>query len=224
MSWRSAWPVAGQHRLMRLRRPPLRSPDHQQPAILTPQLHHDGLTQRRVRQAVEEDDPPVVGAAFAFACAGDVHDFVLAEAEIARAEDRKRAMSGIDRENPSLRPRRILEAGEREKKHRTDGNPHEVDRRKEAPNHLAMIRVVTRDEIQQKLIGIVLQEKDVAQELLKPETALADAGIDSLDSLTILFAIEEQFRISIPDDRARAMKTFGDMVDMVADLLAGSQN
>ncbi len=87
-----------------------------------------------------------------------------------------------------------------------------------------MIRVVTRDEIQQKLIGIVLQEKDVAQELLKPETALADAGIDSLDSLTILFAIEEQFRISIPDDRARAMKTFGDMVDMVADLLAGSQN
>jgi acyl carrier protein len=85
-----------------------------------------------------------------------------------------------------------------------------------------MIRIVTRDEIQQKLIAIVRQEKDVAEELLKPETALADAGIDSLDSLTILFAIEEQFRISIPDDRARAMKTFGDMVDMVEDLLAKS--
>jgi len=60
--------------------------------------------------------------------------------------------------------------------------------------------------------------------MLTSEMALADAGIDSLDSLTILFAIEEQFRISIPDDRARAMKTFGDLVDIVQDLLAGSPN
>ncbi len=82
-----------------------------------------------------------------------------------------------------------------------------------------MIRNVTRDEIEQKLIAIVRDEKDVAEDLLKAETPLADAGIDSLDALTILFAIEEQFHISIPDDRARAMKTFGDMTDIVQDLL-----
>ncbi|HYO76667.1 MAG TPA: phosphopantetheine-binding protein [Thermoanaerobaculia bacterium] len=77
---------------------------------------------------------------------------------------------------------------------------------------------MTREEIERQLAAIVRQEKDVADDLLKPETALADAGIDSLDALAILFAIEEQFRISIPDDRARAMKTFGDMTDIVADL------
>jgi acyl carrier protein len=81
-----------------------------------------------------------------------------------------------------------------------------------------MIRGVTRDEIERKLIAIVQDEKDVAEELLKAETPLADAGIDSLDALTILFAIEEQFHISIPDDRARAMKTFGDMIDIVQEL------
>jgi acyl carrier protein len=81
-----------------------------------------------------------------------------------------------------------------------------------------MIRAVTRGEIEEKLIAIVRQEKNVAEELLKPETALADAGIDSLDSLTILFAIEEQFRISIPDDRARAVRTFSDLIDIVQDL------
>jgi acyl carrier protein len=75
---------------------------------------------------------------------------------------------------------------------------------------------VTRAEIQEQLIAIVRQEKDIPAELLQPETELAGAGIDSLDSLTILFAIEEQFRISIPDTAARAMKTFGDMVDVVA--------
>ncbi len=81
-----------------------------------------------------------------------------------------------------------------------------------------MIRIVTRDEIAQQLVAIVRQEKDIPETLLTPETALAEAGIDSLDSLTILFAIEEQFHISIPDDRARAMKTFGDMIDIVSDL------
>lgn len=77
---------------------------------------------------------------------------------------------------------------------------------------------MTRAEIEEKLIAIIREEKTVPDELLKPETSLADAGIDSLDSLTILFAIEEQFRISIPDDRARAMKTFGDMISIVDDL------
>ena len=78
---------------------------------------------------------------------------------------------------------------------------------------------MTRQEIEQKLIAIVRQEKNIPADLLTPEAELAAAGIDSLDSLTILFAIEEQFRISIPDTTARAMKTFGDMVDAVAEQL-----
>ncbi len=79
---------------------------------------------------------------------------------------------------------------------------------------------MTREEIERELVAIVRQEKDVPEELLRPETPLADAGIDSLDSLTILFGIEERFKISIPDDRARAMKTFGDMIDIVESLTA----
>lgn len=78
---------------------------------------------------------------------------------------------------------------------------------------------MTREQIEAKLIAIIQQEKTIADDLLKPETNLADAGIDSLDSLTILFAIEEEFRISIPDERARAMETFGDMLAMVEDLV-----
>ncbi len=79
---------------------------------------------------------------------------------------------------------------------------------------------MTRSEIEQKLIDIVRQEKhDLPDEKLTPQTSFADAGIDSLDALTILFAIEENFKISIPDDRARAMKTLGDMIDAVEALL-----
>ena len=78
---------------------------------------------------------------------------------------------------------------------------------------------MTRDQIQQKLIEIVRREKNLPDDLLHDDTLLADAGIDSLDSLTILFGVEEEFHISVPDDRARAMQTFGDMVDLVQDLL-----
>ena len=74
---------------------------------------------------------------------------------------------------------------------------------------------MTRTEIAEALVTLVRQEKNVSDDLLRPEMSLADAGIDSLDSLTILFAIEEHFKISIPDDRARAIKTFGDLIDVV---------
>jgi acyl carrier protein len=75
---------------------------------------------------------------------------------------------------------------------------------------------MTRAEIERKLIDIVRKEKnDIPEEKLRPETPLAEAGIDSLDALTILFGIEEEFHISIPDDRARALQTFGDIIDAV---------
>jgi acyl carrier protein len=74
---------------------------------------------------------------------------------------------------------------------------------------------MTRDEIAAKLVELVRQEKDIPDDKLTPETVLAEAGIDSLDALTILFAIEEEFKISIPDDRAKAIRTFGDMIDVV---------
>jgi acyl carrier protein len=79
---------------------------------------------------------------------------------------------------------------------------------------------MTRAEIERKLIDIVRKEKEVPEDVLRPETSLAEAGIDSLDALTILFGIEEEFHISIPDDRARSMQTFGDIIDAVEAQLA----
>ena len=83
-------------------------------------------------------------------------------------------------------------------------------------------RQMTRDEIAAKLVQIVRQEKDIPDEKLGPDTVLAEAGIDSLDALTILFAIEEEFKITIPDEKAKAIKTFGDMIDAVESLTAPS--
>jgi acyl carrier protein len=78
---------------------------------------------------------------------------------------------------------------------------------------------MTRAEIEETVTSIIRKEKELHAESLQPATVLADAGIDSLDALTILFAIEEHFKIAISDTDARAIKTFGDMIDAIERLV-----
>lgn len=162
-----------------------------------------------MRHLIEQHHPAVLRSSLPAPRAGHVHD--LEPAQTALVRDGARAPAGLDGEDAPLRTGGIFESAEGEKEDGAEEKP----RRIEPPKHAAIIRSVTRGEIEEKLIAIVRQEKNVADELLKPETSLADAGIDSLDSLTILFGIEEQFRISIPDDEARAVRTFGDLADII---------
>jgi acyl carrier protein len=74
-------------------------------------------------------------------------------------------------------------------------------------------------EIERKLTEIVRAHQGPAAGELTRATLLAEAGIDSLDSLSVIFAVEETFDISIPEERARGVKTFGDMIDLVAALV-----
>ncbi len=146
-----------------------------------------------------------------------MHDFVVAQAAL--AGNGEGAAAGVDGEDAAFRAGGIFGAAEGGEEEGAERDPTGVEQ-PEAANHAAMIRIVTRGEIEEKLVAIIRQEKTtIAPELIKPETPLAEAGIDSLDSLTILFAIEEQFHISIPDDRARAVTTFGDLINVVQDLL-----
>lgn len=80
---------------------------------------------------------------------------------------------------------------------------------------------MNRAEIEQKIIEIIHEQKTLAEDAIKPNTPLRDAGIDSLDALNILFQIEETFGITIPDDRARQVQTVNDIVTAVQELHVG---
>jgi acyl carrier protein len=162
-----------------------------------------------MRHTIAENDPPI-------ALTRDMNRFVSRP-----MQDRQRADCGIVTQNSTRTPRWILAISRREKKHRADQNPRGVEQPIALAHRGYHSGPMTRAEIEEKLIAIVRKEKDVPDDKLSLETPLADAGIDSLDALTILFAIEEEFHISIPDDRARSMKTFGDMVDSIEMLLPG---
>ena len=51
------------------------------------------------------------------------------------------------------------------------------------------------------------------------ESTFAELNIDSLDGLQIVFALEEEFGISIPDDAAKKFTTVQQAIDGVALLL-----
>lgn len=45
-----------------------------------------------------------------------------------------------------------------------------------------------------------------------------DLGADSLDKVDVIMEVERSLTISIPDDKAEAMNTVGDIVDYVLDI------
>lgn len=78
------------------------------------------------------------------------------------------------------------------------------------------------DEVAQKVIAALASVKRIPAETISLETNLQDLGIDSLDVFTLLFELENAFKISIPDDDVRSIKTVNDIVAGIKKLLAAA--
>jgi len=76
-------------------------------------------------------------------------------------------------------------------------------------------------EIAQKIIEIIAKEMKTDQSTIKLESSLEDLKIESLDVVQIVFAIEETFDITIPNnDKEYELKTVSDIVRGVERLMA----
>jgi acyl carrier protein len=75
------------------------------------------------------------------------------------------------------------------------------------------------DAVAEKVIATLASVKRVPAENIKLDTNLQEMGIDSLDVFTLLFELENAFKITIPDDDVRSIKTVNDIVEGVKKLL-----
>ena len=65
--------------------------------------------------------------------------------------------------------------------------------------------------IEQKVKDIIVQQLGVDPEKVKPEASFVeDLGADSLDTVELVMAFEEEFGVEIPDDAAEKIATVGD--------------
>jgi len=78
------------------------------------------------------------------------------------------------------------------------------------------------DAVADKVIATLASVKRIPAEKITLDTNLQELGIDSLDVFTLLFELENAFKISIPDDDVRSIRTVNDIVEGVKKLLASA--
>ena len=64
----------------------------------------------------------------------------------------------------------------------------------------------------QKIVAKILK---MPADRVQPSSTWKQLGADSLDSVEIVMALEEEFHIDIPDETAVAMKSVGDVISYV---------
>lgn len=72
----------------------------------------------------------------------------------------------------------------------------------------------------QRVISVIAKFKKIPEEQVSLDTSLKDLELDSLDGLNMVFELEEEFNIFIPDDKALTLQTVGEMVEGIDVLLA----
>ncbi len=68
----------------------------------------------------------------------------------------------------------------------------------------------------EKVKGIVAEQLGVKPEEVTPEAKfIDDLGADSLDTVELVMALEEEFGLEIPDEEAEKLVTVGDAIKYI---------
>jgi acyl carrier protein len=74
------------------------------------------------------------------------------------------------------------------------------------------------DTTEDKVKEIIINELGVEPEKVTPEASFVeDLGADSLDTVELVMAFEEEFGIEIPDEDAENLQTVGDAIRYLRD-------
>ncbi|OQA57610.1 MAG: Acyl carrier protein [Candidatus Omnitrophica bacterium ADurb.Bin277] len=70
--------------------------------------------------------------------------------------------------------------------------------------------------VQEKITEIIVEQLGVKPEEVVPEASFVDdLGADSLDTVELVMAFEEEFGTEIPDEDAEKIQTVGDAVKYI---------
>ena len=70
--------------------------------------------------------------------------------------------------------------------------------------------------IEEKVKNIIVEQLGVSEDQVKPEAKfIEDLGADSLDTVELVMAFEEEFGIEVPDEDAEKLQSVGDVIAYV---------
>jgi acyl carrier protein len=76
------------------------------------------------------------------------------------------------------------------------------------------------DELIERVRKVIATSKRIPEERVTIDSAFEELGIDSMDAVEILFALENEFDINIPDEEVKSVRNVRQMAEGVERLLA----
>jgi acyl carrier protein len=71
--------------------------------------------------------------------------------------------------------------------------------------------------IEEKIKSIIAEQLGVKlEEVTETASFVDDLGADSLDTVELVMALEEEFKIEIPDEEAEKLATVGDAIKFIS--------
>jgi acyl carrier protein len=72
------------------------------------------------------------------------------------------------------------------------------------------------DNVEDRVRKIIIEQLEVAPDKVKPEATFSeDLKADSLAVVELVLALEENFKIEIPDEDTEKIKTVGDAINYI---------
>ncbi len=79
------------------------------------------------------------------------------------------------------------------------------------------------DQLTASVIEVIAKTQHLPPESITVDKTFAELKIDSLDGMNILFAVESEFDITIPDEQAAGIKSVRQMVEGIEKLVAAKE-
>lgn len=80
------------------------------------------------------------------------------------------------------------------------------------------------DELITRVANVIAKTQHIPPESVTIDKTFEELKIDSLDGMNILFAVESEFNVDIPDDAAKSILSVREMVEGIEKLLAAKEN
>ncbi len=75
------------------------------------------------------------------------------------------------------------------------------------------------DDLERRVITVIAATQHIPADTITIDSTFEELKIDSLDGINILFAVENEFDISIPDESAQTIRTVRQMADGIRKLI-----
>lgn len=84
--------------------------------------------------------------------------------------------------------------------------------------------MLSNEDIQSKVVKLIADQLSLSQDEITLESSFVeDLGADSLDTVELVLALEEEFDISIPDEEAEKITKVQQAIDKIHSALSEKQ-